>query len=111
MMATGLAYPTFTSSCFRTSGASSPSRRSRRARRPGCGRSIARRALPPPRRLPDAQRRRPRPGRFPAYLAQREDRVFILSTGHYTGFDYVVEVNKQVVRMTVAPEDLVFQEL
>jgi hypothetical protein len=48
---------------------------------------------------------------FAAYLAQREDRVFILSTGHYTGFDYVVEVKKQVVRLTVAPEDLVFQEL
>jgi hypothetical protein len=48
---------------------------------------------------------------FPAYLAQREDRVFILSTGHYTGFDYVVEVKKQVVRLTTAPEDLVFQEL
>jgi hypothetical protein len=48
---------------------------------------------------------------FPAYLAQRPDQVFILSTGHYTGFDYVVEVKKQVVRLTVAPEDLVFQEL
>jgi len=48
---------------------------------------------------------------FPAYLAQRDDRVFILSTGHYTGFDYVVEVKKQVVRLTTAPEDLVFQEL
>jgi hypothetical protein len=48
---------------------------------------------------------------FPAYLAQREDRVFILTTGHYTGFDYVVEVTKQVVRLTTAPEDLVFQEL
>jgi hypothetical protein len=48
---------------------------------------------------------------FPAYLAQREDRVFILSTGHYTGFDYVVEVKKQIVRLTTAPEDLVFQEL
>jgi hypothetical protein len=48
---------------------------------------------------------------FPAYLAQRKDQVFILSTGHYTGFDYVVEVKKQVVRLTVAPEDLVFQEL
>lgn len=48
---------------------------------------------------------------FPAYLAQREDRVFILSTGHYTGFDYAVEVKKQVVRLTTAPEDLVFQEL
>jgi hypothetical protein len=33
------------------------------------------------------------------------------STGHYTGFDYVVEVRKQVVRLTTAPEDLVFQEL
>jgi hypothetical protein len=48
---------------------------------------------------------------FLAYLAQRPDQVFILSTGHYTGFDYVVEVKKQVVRLTVAPEDLVFQEL
>jgi hypothetical protein len=48
---------------------------------------------------------------FPAFLTQRDDRVFILSTGHYTGFDYVVEVKKQVVRLTTAPEDLVFQEL
>src|SRR5215211_6255819 len=48
---------------------------------------------------------------FSAYLAQREDRVFILSTGHYTGFDYVVEVKGQVVRLSTAPEDLVFQEL
>jgi hypothetical protein len=48
---------------------------------------------------------------FKAYLAQRPDQVFILSTGHYTGFDYVVEVRKQVVRLTTAPEDLVFQEL
>jgi endonuclease YncB( thermonuclease family) len=48
---------------------------------------------------------------FKAYLAQRPDQVFILSTGHYTGFDYVVEVKKQVVRLTTAPEDLVFQEL
>jgi hypothetical protein len=48
---------------------------------------------------------------FPDYLAQRNDRVFILTTGHYTGFDYVVEVEKQVVRLTTAPENLVFQEL
>jgi endonuclease YncB( thermonuclease family) len=47
---------------------------------------------------------------FPAYLAQREDPVFILSTGHYTGFDFVVEVRGQVVRLTTEPEDLVFQE-
>jgi endonuclease YncB( thermonuclease family) len=48
---------------------------------------------------------------FPAFLAQRDDRVLILSTGHYTGFDYVVAVKGQVVRLTTAPEDLVFQEL
>jgi endonuclease YncB( thermonuclease family) len=47
---------------------------------------------------------------FPAYLAQREDPVFILSTGAYTGFDFVVEVRGQVVRLTTEPEDLVFQE-
>ena len=48
---------------------------------------------------------------FKAYLAHRPDQVFILSTGHYTGFDYVVDVKGQVVRLTTAPEDLVFQEL
>ena len=48
---------------------------------------------------------------FSAYLAQRVDPVLILSTGHYTGFDYVVNVVGQVVRLTTPPEDLVFQEL
>ena len=48
---------------------------------------------------------------FPAYLAQRQDPVFILSTGHYTGFDFGVEVRGQVVRLTTEPENLVFQEL
>jgi endonuclease YncB( thermonuclease family) len=47
---------------------------------------------------------------FPAYLTQRQDPVFILSTGHYTGFDFVVDVRGQVVRLTTEPEDLVFQE-
>ena len=47
---------------------------------------------------------------FPAYLAQRADPVFILSTGHYTGFDFVVAVKGQTVRLTTEPEDLVFQE-
>ena len=47
---------------------------------------------------------------LPAYLAQRQDPVFVLSTGHYTGFDFVVEVRGQVVRLTTEPEDLVFQE-
>jgi endonuclease YncB( thermonuclease family) len=47
---------------------------------------------------------------FSAYLSQRSDPVFILSTGHYTGFDFVVDVRGQVVRLTTEPEDLVFQE-
>ena len=47
---------------------------------------------------------------LPAYLAQRDDRVLILSTGHYTGFDFVVAVDGQSVRLTRPPEDLVFQE-
>jgi len=47
---------------------------------------------------------------FPTYLAQRADPLFILSTGHYTGFDFVVDVRGQVVRLTTEPEDLVFQE-
>ncbi|MGZ6674203.1 MAG: nuclease [Solirubrobacteraceae bacterium] len=47
---------------------------------------------------------------FPTYLEQRQDPVFILSTGAYTGFDFVVDVRGQVVRLTTDPEDLVFQE-
>lgn len=48
---------------------------------------------------------------FLAYLAQRGDPVFILPTGHYTNFDFVVRVDGQTVRLTTEPEDLVFQEL
>jgi hypothetical protein len=47
---------------------------------------------------------------FPAYLAGRNDRIFILSTGHSTGFDFVVRVTGQRVRLTNPPEDLVFEE-
>jgi endonuclease YncB( thermonuclease family) len=47
---------------------------------------------------------------FAAYLEQRQDPVFILSTGTYTGFDFVVSVRDQVVKLTTEPEDLVFQE-
>lgn len=49
-------------------------------------------------------------GGFKAYLAARDDRLLILSSGHFTGFDFVVEVNGQTVRLTNPPEDLVFQE-
>ncbi|TCO52538.1 nuclease [Actinocrispum wychmicini] len=48
---------------------------------------------------------------FPAFLAQRDDRLFIVSTGHSTGLDTVVQViDDNTVRMTVPPEDIVFDE-
>lgn len=48
---------------------------------------------------------------FPDYLAQRNDRLFILSNGQSTGFDTVVEVtNGSTVRLNHPPEDLVFEE-
>jgi hypothetical protein len=47
---------------------------------------------------------------FPAYLAGRNDRIFIISTGHSTGFDFVVRVTGQRVKLTNPPEDLVFVE-
>jgi hypothetical protein len=48
---------------------------------------------------------------FPEYLEEREDRLFILSTGQWTGFDTVVKVtNGNTVRLTRDPEDLVFDE-
>ncbi|MDX3245201.1 hypothetical protein [Streptomyces sp. ME18-1-4] len=49
---------------------------------------------------------------FPAFLAQKQDRFFILSTGHATtGLDYIVKIaNGHTVRMTHPSEDLVFDE-
>ena len=47
---------------------------------------------------------------FAAYLAQRDDRVLVLDDARYTTFAEVVEVREQRVRLTVAPEQLVFQE-
>jgi len=48
---------------------------------------------------------------FPDYLEQREDRLFILSTGQWTGFDTIVKLtNGNTVRLTHDPEDLVFDE-
>lgn len=47
---------------------------------------------------------------FPAFLDQRGDRVLIVSRGQYTGFETVVEVSGQTVRMNRPPEDLVFDE-
>lgn len=47
---------------------------------------------------------------FHDYLAQRDDRLYILSTGHWSGLDTVVDVSGQTVRLTTAPEDLIFDE-
>jgi hypothetical protein len=47
---------------------------------------------------------------FHAFLAQRDDRMFIISTAHSTGFDFVVQVDGQTVKLTRPPEDLVFEE-
>lgn len=47
---------------------------------------------------------------FPAYLAQRDDRLLILSNGQWTGFDSVVEVTGDTVKLSHAPEDMVFDE-
>src|ERR671922_20600 len=47
---------------------------------------------------------------FRSYLEKRDDRLFILGTGHWTGFDTVVSVDGQTVRLTEAPEALVFEE-
>ncbi|MEV6197905.1 nuclease [Streptomyces sp. NPDC051920] len=48
---------------------------------------------------------------FRAYLEQREDRLFVLSTGQWTGFDTIMDVtNGDTVRLNHPPEDLVFDE-
>lgn len=47
---------------------------------------------------------------FRAYVEARDDRLLIVPTGHMTGFDFVIEVEGQRVRMTQQPEDLVFVE-
>jgi hypothetical protein len=48
---------------------------------------------------------------FPDYLEQRDDRLFVISTGQSTGFGTVVDVtNGSAVKLNRAPEDLVFDE-
>ncbi|MBW4509532.1 MAG: thermonuclease family protein [Scytonematopsis contorta HA4267-MV1] len=47
---------------------------------------------------------------FPAYLESNNDKVIILPDGHVTGFDYVVEVNEQNIKLKELPENLVFIE-
>ncbi|KXJ99734.1 hypothetical protein FBQ96_02160 [Nitrospirales bacterium NOB] len=49
-------------------------------------------------------------GGFEQYAAERDDRLLMLSTGHFTEFDYVVDVAGQTVKLITKPEDLVFQD-
>ncbi|WP_258002615.1 hypothetical protein [Fischerella thermalis] len=39
-----------------------------------------------------------------------DDRLIILTEGHVTGFDFVVEVDGQNLKLNYQPEDLVFIE-
>jgi endonuclease YncB( thermonuclease family) len=48
---------------------------------------------------------------FKAYLAQRDDRLYVISAAQKTGLDTVVAVDGQTVRLTHPPEDLIFDEL
>jgi endonuclease YncB( thermonuclease family) len=47
---------------------------------------------------------------FGGFLAQQDDRVWIVPTGQKTGFDTVVAVDGQTVKLTRLPEELVFEE-
>jgi endonuclease YncB( thermonuclease family) len=48
---------------------------------------------------------------FSGFLDQKDDRLFILSTGHSTSFDTIVQVtDDSSVKLTVPPEDIVFDE-
>jgi hypothetical protein len=47
---------------------------------------------------------------FKAYLAQRDDRLYVISAAQKTGLDTIVAVDGQTVRLTRRPEDLIFDE-
>jgi hypothetical protein len=47
---------------------------------------------------------------FRAFLAQHDDRLFTVPAGQSTGFDTLVHVRGRHVRLTVAPEHIVFIE-
>lgn len=47
---------------------------------------------------------------FSAYLAQRNDRIYIIPDAHKTGFDLVVHVQGQTVKLTRKAEELIFEE-
>jgi len=47
---------------------------------------------------------------FPAFMASHNDRLYVISDAHATGFDNVVEVEGQTVRLTHDITDLIFVE-
>jgi hypothetical protein len=47
---------------------------------------------------------------FRAFLAQHDDRLYTVPSGQSTGFDTLVKVRGQHVRLTLAPEHIVFIE-
>jgi hypothetical protein len=47
---------------------------------------------------------------LPGFLAGQDDRLVVLSEGRFTGFDNVIEVSGQEVRLRYPPENLVFVE-
>jgi endonuclease YncB( thermonuclease family) len=48
--------------------------------------------------------------RFTAFLATRNDRLFVISEAHATGMDTITAVAGQKLRLTHPPEDLIFLE-
>jgi endonuclease YncB( thermonuclease family) len=47
---------------------------------------------------------------FTSFLATRNDRLFVITDAHATGFDNIVAVTGQKIRLTHPPEELVFLE-
>ena len=47
---------------------------------------------------------------FLPYLDQQADMVYVMPDLHYTGLSTLIEVSDQTVRLTVAPELLIFEE-
>jgi len=46
---------------------------------------------------------------FKEFLASKQEPIFIIHTAHATHFDTVVEVEGETVKMTVPPEDIIFE--
>lgn len=47
---------------------------------------------------------------FLAFLASRDDRLFVISEAHATGLDNITRVDGQTVRLLHPPDDLIFIE-